>query len=90
MARLRGEEGLKVDIFALEDPAGQAATDDDLEAVVLTKEVEKGGHIINQKRSENGKNELQFVFVDMILVSDDQDPKFSNKMSTTLIRNHLS
>jgi phosphopantetheine adenylyltransferase len=53
---LKGPESLTIDIFALEDPAGQAATDDDLQAVILTKEVEKGGHFINDRRKENGKN----------------------------------
>lgn len=70
--RLKGPESLTIDIFALEDPAGQAATDDDLQAVILTKEVEKGGHFINDRRKENGKNQLEFAFVDMILVSDDE------------------
>jgi hypothetical protein len=34
---------LKVEIFMLEDPIGIAGTNGDLEACILTREVEKGG-----------------------------------------------
>jgi pantetheine-phosphate adenylyltransferase len=38
---------LEVDIFELNDPVGRAGTDLEIEAVVLTREVEKGGKMIN-------------------------------------------
>ena len=40
----------EIDIFALCDPAGKAATDDKLNACILTRETEKGGAMINAKR----------------------------------------
>ena len=89
--RLCGEN-LEVDIFELQDPAGRAATDEQITACVLTPEVAKGGEIINARRKENGLPELEIVYADMVKVSDsdDESQKFSNKMSSTLIREHLS
>lgn len=46
---LRGDK-FEIDIFELNDPAGKAATDKEITACVLTREVEKGGAIINAKR----------------------------------------
>ena len=87
---LRGPE-FSTDLFELNDPAGKAATDQEITACVLTREVEKGGAIINGKRQENGLEELELVFVDMILAKEGQEEKkYSNKMSSTLIRAHLS
>ena len=44
--------------------------------------------MINDKRKENGLPELAIVIADMVKVSDSEDDekKFSNKMSSTLIR----
>ena len=48
--------------------------------------------MINEKRKENDISELPLVFVDMIIakVNDDSGEKFSNKMSSTLIREFLA
>lgn len=34
---------IKIDIFDLHDPVGIAGTDTDIQALILTREVEKGG-----------------------------------------------
>jgi phosphopantetheine adenylyltransferase len=34
---------IKVDVFELVDPVGEAGTDQQIEACILTREVEKGG-----------------------------------------------
>ena len=60
---------MELDIFALSDPAGKAATDPDLNACILTRETEKGGIIINNKRKENGLNELEQVFASIVINS---------------------
>ncbi len=52
MRRLRGEK-LKIETFELSDPVGLAASDKELNAVILTHEVIKGGLMINEKRKEN-------------------------------------
>ena len=41
---------IQVDIFELNDPVGSAGSDATLEACILTREVEKGGLMINQAR----------------------------------------
>ena len=70
------------------DPVGKAGTDETIEACILTREVEKGGKMVNDERKKNGLKELDLVFVDMILVGEDSsdENRFSNKTSSTLIR----
>lgn len=83
---------MQADIFELNDPAGRAADDTEIEACVLTKEVEKGGLIINDLRKKNGLPEVVLVFADMVMASEDGDSEgvnFSNKISSTIIRRHL-
>ena len=58
---------MHVETFMLEDPIGIAGTHEFLEACILTRESEKGGEMINQKRAENGLEPIELVFVDMIL-----------------------
>lgn len=41
----------KFHIFELADPIGPTGTDSELEALILTREVEKGGKMINDTRS---------------------------------------
>ena len=91
MERLLGKDKVELDLFELTDPAGKSATDADLDACILTRESEKGGLWMNNARKQNHLKELPFVFVDMIMVSESQSgtPEFSNKMSSSLIRNHI-
>ena len=63
---------------------------------MLTKETAKGGEMINKARQDKGLTPLQLVYADMILTEDpssdaggDQE-KFSNKMSSTVVRRFLS
>lgn len=49
--------------------------------------------MVNELRKKNGLNELDLVFVDMILVEENkevEDHKFSNKASSTQIREFIS
>lgn len=88
LRRLNGDK-FEVDVFELQDPAGRAGTDEQITACVLTPEVMAGGDIINAKRKENGLPELALVVVDLVNISDSDDGKFANKMSSTLIRKHM-
>ena len=54
-------------IAPLTDPVGPTGTDPDLDALILTREVEKGGQMINQIRTQNGLKPLELVYVDMII-----------------------
>lgn len=62
---------MKLNCFILEDPIGLAGTSEKLEACILTREVEKGGAMINERRSAYGLKVLDLVFVDMILAEKD-------------------
>lgn len=80
-------------VFELEDPVGWAGTDEKIEALVLTREVERGGKMVNDARAANGLYELRLVFVDMILASvteGERATQFSNKISSTYVREYLA
>ncbi len=82
---------VKVNIFELVDPVGLAGVDPNIEACILTREVEKGGNMINEAREAKGLPKLDLVFVDMILAETEHSEKnFSNKLSSTHIRQYLS
>ncbi len=88
-------ERTKLQIIELADPIGPTGTDAELEALILTREVEKGGKMINDMRASNGLEPLELVFVDMIIsdfkVADHlMQSQFSNKTSSTYIREYLS
>lgn len=70
----------------MEDPVGPTGTDINLEALILTREVEKGGKMVNDSREKNGLRPVQLVFVDMILSDIEEKSQFSNKTSSTYIR----
>ena len=57
----------KLVTFELEDPVGPTGTDPNLEALILTREVEKGGKMVNDARATHSLRLLTLVFVDMIL-----------------------
>ena len=100
LERLRSRDALVLDIFELVDPAGKGATEADIDGVILTKEVEKGGHFINQKRKENGFSELPFAFVDLVFeqsaegtaegaANEGAPQNMDNKISSSKIREFL-
>ena len=62
-----------------------------MQALVLTREVAKGGTMVNEARERNGLKPVQLVFVDMIL-SDivEGGAEFSNKTSSTHIREYIA
>ena len=72
LRRLRGNS-FDLDIFELVDPAGKGATEPNIDGIILTKEVEKGGHFINDKRKENGLSQLPFAFVYLVFESSAND-----------------
>ncbi len=80
-----------VELFELVDPVGPVGNDTSLQACILTREVEKGGQMINTARTKNDLPPLDLVFIDMILAEENvADPKsFSNKTSSSYIRQYL-
>jgi phosphopantetheine adenylyltransferase len=75
----------------LSDPIGLAGTHPEMEVCVLTREVEKGGKMINDMRSSTGLKPVDLVFANMILAENEASTlNFSNKLSSTNIRQYLS
>jgi phosphopantetheine adenylyltransferase len=58
----------------------------------LTRETEKGGIMINNKRAENKLPPMNMVFVDMVLanVNEKGEGQYSNKVSSTNIRKFIA
>ena len=88
---------LKIQFFELNDPIGIAGEMPEMQACVLTKETQRGGIMINEARFARGLAPLDLIFADMIMTADPSSPQgktevtsFSNKMSSTNIRQHLS
>ena len=61
---------IELEIFELSDPVGISGSNTELEACVLTREVEKGGKMVNEAREKNGLQPVDLVFVDMILADE--------------------
>ncbi|EIW69660.1 hypothetical protein TREMEDRAFT_19339, partial [Tremella mesenterica DSM 1558] len=60
--------GAKIPIRAKEinDPLGPTAWDEDIQALVVSRETVAGGEMVNTKRRENGLGELELFIVDVI------------------------
>jgi len=67
-------------IVPLNDAFGPAATDEGIEALVVSRETEPMGREINERRATKGMKPLNILVVDMILADD------SLPINTTRIR----
>lgn len=67
----------------LNDSIGKAGTKE-LNALVLTKETLKGGHMVNNKRKENNLPEVPLILANLLPSSSKDD-----KISSTFIRNNI-
>ena len=83
---------VKITCFELSDPIGICGTATDVDACILTRETEKGGIMINNKRAENKLPPMNMVFVDMVLanVNEKGEGQYSNKVSSTNIRKFIA
>jgi len=57
---------LKLDIIEIKDPFGPTAWDDDIQALVVSRETISGGQAVNNKRKQNGLGELDVWVIDVI------------------------
>lgn len=75
--------GLKVEIHPITDLFGPSIVDEDLQAIVVSKETVAGGMAVKKKRAERG---LKLLKVEVIGLVEGK----GEKLSSTLIRQHLS
>lgn len=54
----------------ISDPIGPAGKDEDLEAIVVSEETQRGAEKINQVRAEKGLPELDVVVVPLVIADD--------------------
>jgi pantetheine-phosphate adenylyltransferase len=58
------------DIARLTDPSGPAATDETIEAIVVSEETEPGALEINEIRKKNGLKALEIISIPLVLAED--------------------
>ena len=68
LKRFLKEKGLlsRAKITPLEDPCGPAATSEEIEAIVVSRETEPGAYKINFIREKNGLPPLKVIVIDMV------------------------
>ncbi len=57
-------------ITKLEEDFGPALFEDDIEALIVSKETEEKGKLLNKLRKERGLKPLEIIIMDMILAKD--------------------
>ncbi len=89
---------ITIDYVQIADPFGPTITDENISALVLSKETRSGGEAINEKRQEKGWTPLEIFEIDVLGVSpgdeeeEDATPAtaaFESKISSTEIRRRI-
>eukprot|EP01135_Chromosphaera_perkinsii_P003813 Nk52_evm6s256 gene=Nk52_evmTU6s256 len=87
----KGKFNVELSVVEIFDPYGPAATDPQLDAIVVSLETEKGGEAVNRKRAENGLDSLCVEVIDFVgAETSSQGNQHSaigeHKLSSTMLR----
>lgn len=83
--------GLQPNVVPLTDPIGPSGTGPEFECLVVSKETEKGGLLVNEARKKNGLHPLEVHVIDLVFDDEPDHNMGSNgiKMSSTAERQKL-
>ena len=70
----------RAEIIEIDDVYGPSLKDNDIEALVLTKETREGGEKVNKKRTVLGLKPLEIIEIPLVMAEDDE------RISSTRIR----
>ncbi|KAG0257976.1 hypothetical protein DFQ27_004871 [Actinomortierella ambigua] len=84
------KRGLRYEVVPISDIYGPTITDDNLQALMVSKETMKGGAAVNQERVNRKLPPLAIEVINVISPTETEADEISLKISSTYIRQYLA
>lgn len=89
---IKFRSGLALKLVQISDPFGPTITEEDISALVVSRETRQGGAAVNAERAKKGWKDLEVYEVDLLFSGEasapDVEKSFEAKISSTEIRRH--